>query len=138
MATRQLINQQGSGLNAPPRASQGLVGRVTYNLSKKYFVEFNAAYNGSEQFAKGKQYGFFPAVSAGWTLSNEKFMQPVAAIDFLRLRASFGTTGNSRIGSYASRGLYDLNNVTYGGQMSATPSSSAAECQLVLSLVNRL
>ncbi len=54
-------------------------------------------------------------------------MQEIQAIDFLRLRGSFGTTGNSRIGSYASRGLYKFNNVTYGGQTSASPSSTAAQ-----------
>lgn len=94
---RQLIREQGSGLNAPPKASQGLVGRVTYNYNKKYFAEFNAAYNGSEQFAKGKQYGFFPAVSAGWTISNEKFMENISWISNLKIRGSYGLVGNDKL-----------------------------------------
>jgi TonB-linked SusC/RagA family outer membrane protein len=93
---RQSVREQGSGLLAPPRASQGLVSRVTYNYDKKYFAEFNAAYNGSEQFAKFKQYGFFPAVSAGWTISNEKFMQNVAWVSNLKIRGSYGIVGNDK------------------------------------------
>ncbi|GAB2816392.1 TonB-dependent receptor [Ferruginibacter profundus] len=97
LGNRQLIREQGSGLNAPPKASQGLVGRVTYNYDKRYFAEFNAAYNGSEQFAKGKQYGFFPAVSAGWTISNEKFMQNVSWVSNLKIRGSYGLVGNDKL-----------------------------------------
>ncbi|WP_207495147.1 TonB-dependent receptor [Aridibaculum aurantiacum] len=95
--TRQLIDQPGSGLNAPPRASQGVVSRVTYNYKRRYFAEVNAAYNGSEQFAPGKQYGFFPAVSAGWTLSNEKFMDNITWISNLKLRGSYGLVGNDKL-----------------------------------------
>jgi TonB-linked SusC/RagA family outer membrane protein len=97
--TRQLVNQQGSALNAPPRASQGVVSRTTYNFKSKYFAEFNAAYNGSEQFAPGKQYGFFPAVSAGWTISKEKFLQNATWLNNLKIRGSYGIVGNDRLDS---------------------------------------
>ncbi len=60
LATRQLIQQEGTGINAAPAASEGVVNRTTYNYNEKYFFEFNAAYNGSERFATGYQYGFFP------------------------------------------------------------------------------
>ena len=53
---------------------QGLVGRATYNYDNKYFVEFNAGFNGSENFLKGNRFGFFPSVSGGWVISNEKFL----------------------------------------------------------------
>lgn len=95
--TRQLINQEGSGFDAAPRASQGVVTRLTYNFDRKYFAEFNAAYNGSENFAPGYQYGFFPAFSAGWTLSNEKFMDKITWINNLKIRGSYGIVGNDKL-----------------------------------------
>ncbi|MES2775626.1 MAG: TonB-dependent receptor [Bacteroidota bacterium] len=95
--TRQLIKQAGTGFNAPPRASQGVVGRVSYNYNKKYFVELNAAYNGSESFAPGLQYGLFPAISAGWTLSNEKFMDRITWVSNVKIRGSYGIVGNDKL-----------------------------------------
>ncbi len=97
LGVRQLINSKGSGLDAPPKASQGLVSRITYNYDRRYFLEFNAAYNGSENFAPGRQYGFFPAVSAGWTLSNEKFLANVPWLNNLKLRGSYGLVGNDKL-----------------------------------------
>lgn len=126
--TRQLISQEGSGFNAAPRASQGVVTRLTYNYDRKYFAEFNAAYNGSENFAPGYQYGFFPAVSAGWTVSNEKFMTDIAWISHLKFRGSYGLVGNDKLNnrflfldnySVSSSGSYSTytkpgNNVQFG------------------------
>ncbi|MFD1630011.1 TonB-dependent receptor [Pseudopedobacter beijingensis] len=97
--TRQLINVQGSSATtAPPKASQGVVNRLTYNYAEKYFAEFNAAYNGSENFPAGLKYGFFPAISAGWTISNEDFLKESKWIDHLKLRGSYGIVGNDDIG----------------------------------------
>ena len=56
-----------------PNAYQGIVGRVTYGYANRYLAEFNMGYNGTENFAKGRRFGFFPAVSAGWVLSEELF-----------------------------------------------------------------
>jgi len=58
------------------RRYQGLVGRATYGYDDRYLAEVNFGYNGSENFRKGKRFGFFPAFSLGWRLSNEKFMKP--------------------------------------------------------------
>jgi len=77
-----------------PRGYVGLVGRVTYDYDGKYLLDFNAGYNGSENFAPGKRYGFFPAISAGWVPSSEKWMKSVSLINFLKLRASAGLVGN--------------------------------------------
>lgn len=82
---------------AIPYVSQGLVSRLTYSFQSKYFAEFNAGFNGTDNFAKGKRYGFFPAVSAGWVISKENFLKDVRAIDFLKLRASYGLTGNDQL-----------------------------------------
>ncbi len=82
----------------------GLVGRATYGYNNKYLAEFNFGMNGSEQFAEGKRFGFFPSASAGWVLSEEKIIKQLSAINFLKVRASFGQVGNDKISG--SRFLY--------------------------------
>ncbi|MEC5145125.1 TonB-dependent receptor [Chitinophaga sp. 212800010-3] len=83
--------------NQIPFVSQGLVTRLTYNYKYKYFAEFNAGYNGTDNFSKAHRYGFFPAVSAGWILSEESFLRQNRVIDFLKLRGSYGITGNDQL-----------------------------------------
>ncbi|MBN8787204.1 MAG: TonB-dependent receptor [Terrimonas sp.] len=91
----------------------GLAGRVTYDYDKRYLAEVNLGYNGSEQFAPANRYGFFPAASVGWVISNEPFFQSLSyTVSNLKLRASYGKVGNDKIGS--SRFLY-LDNITVGG-----------------------
>ena len=80
-----------------PRNYIGYVGRVTYNYKQKYLAEFNAGYNGSENFAPGKtRYGFFPSGSIGWIISEENFMKKQKFISFFKIRASWGLVGNDR------------------------------------------
>ena len=80
-----------------PLGSLGFVWRATYNYSQKYLAEFNAGYNGSENFAPGKRFGFFPSISGGWTMSEEDFMKNVSFISFLKIRASVGKVGRDNI-----------------------------------------
>jgi len=81
--------------NAIPHATEGLTGRLSYYYDKRYLAEFNFGYNGSENFAPGHRYGFFPALSVGWVVTNEKFMKNTQSwLDFLKLRASYGTVGS--------------------------------------------
>lgn len=83
-----------------PSGYVGLVGRVTYDYASKYLVDFNMGYNGSENFAPGKRYGFFPSASVGWIPSEEKFWAPMKkVISYMKLRASWGTVGNDKMGS---------------------------------------
>ena len=81
-----------------PNAYQGLVGRVTYDYASRYLAEFNMGYNGTENFAAGRRYGFFPAVSAGWVVSEEPFFPKNDYLVFLKLRATYGEVGNDKIG----------------------------------------
>jgi TonB-linked SusC/RagA family outer membrane protein len=83
--------------NDVPFASQGLAFRTTYNYSEKYLFEINAAYNGSENFAKGRRYGLFPAVAAGWVASNEDFIKKYKFIDYLKIRGSYGLVGSDQL-----------------------------------------
>lgn len=77
-----------------PRGLVGTVGRLNYNYDRRYLFEASMGYNGSENFAEGRRFGFFPAVSAGWVLTNEKFMQDIEFLDHLKFRASYGIVGN--------------------------------------------
>jgi TonB-linked SusC/RagA family outer membrane protein len=88
--------------NSVPKRYQGLTGRTTYSYDGRYFAEFNFGYNGSENFAKGKRYGFFPAVAVGWVPTAESFMDFMRpAIEYMKIRVSYGQVGNDRIGSVA-------------------------------------
>ena len=76
------------------------VGRITYGYKNKYLAEFNAGYNGSVQFAEGKRYGFFPAFSLGWVVSEENFWNKDSKIfDYMKIRGAYGEVGNDKIGS---------------------------------------
>ena len=78
-----------------PFREQGLAGRVTYGFDSRYMAEFNFGYNGSENFAKGRRFGFFPSVAVGWVISNERFFEPIRkTVSLLKLRASYGLSGN--------------------------------------------
>jgi TonB-linked SusC/RagA family outer membrane protein len=87
-----------------PLGYVGIAGRVTYDYLTRYMLDINLGYNGSENFAQGKRFGFFPAVSLGWALSEESFMKNIGFIDYLKIRGSYGLVGNDRQGS--SRFLY--------------------------------
>lgn len=80
-----------------PYRREGLAGRLTYGFDDRYLLEFNVGYNGSENFPKGKRFGFFPSVSAGWIVSGEDFWN-VNFINHLKLRGSYGEVGNDQIG----------------------------------------
>lgn len=106
--------QAGSGDNALPYKNQGLAARATYAFKDTYFAEVNLGYNGSENFARGHRFGFFPAVAVGWMMSNEKWFQPATkVIDMLKLKASYGKVGNDDIGGQR-RWVYESTIVNSG------------------------
>ena len=80
-----------------PRSYIGLVGRASWSYQSKYMFDFNMGYNGSENFAPGSnRFGLFPAVSAGWVMTGEKFMENQRVVDYLKLRASWGRVGSDK------------------------------------------
>jgi TonB-linked SusC/RagA family outer membrane protein len=109
-----LFNRYQKNINIQlPYNYIGLVGRATYGYNHRYLAEVNFGYNGSEQFAPGKQFGFFPSFSIGWVLSEENFMKQHSGwLDFMKVRASYGQVGNDRMG--AARFLY-IENWSIGG-----------------------
>ena len=91
--------QAGDSSSSLPYKNQGIAGRVTYAFKDTYFAEVNVGYNGSENFARGHRFGFFPAVAAGWMVSHEKWFEPFTkTVDMLKLKGSYGKVGNDDIG----------------------------------------
>jgi len=95
-----------------PYNLRGVSTRLTYAYRNRYFTEFNAGYNGSEQFKKGNRFGFFPSISAGWLISEEHFLKDNPVVDLLKVRGSYGAVGNDRLGG--RRFLY-LDDTQRGG-----------------------
>ncbi len=97
---KEIAQNTGNGLLASlPQRKISVAGRANYAYDNKYLFEFNAGYNGTENFAKGKRFGFFPAVAVGWNISQEKFWKSIKhVVSNLKLKASYGLVGNDRIG----------------------------------------
>lgn len=94
-----------------PSRNFGLSGRTTYSYDNRYYAEVNFGYNGSERFHESHRYGFFPSFGLAWSISNEKFWEPLKGkINNLRLRGTYGLVGNDAIGSATDRFFY-LSNV---------------------------
>lgn len=124
-----LYNQNDYRYNSElAKRYQGLVGRLTYGYDDRYLAEINAGYNGSENFIKGKRFGFFPAFSVGWRVSNEAFMEDTQNwLNNLKLRASYGQVGNDiyKVNGVDQRFLYEekwsqINNDYYFGSAGTT------------------
>jgi len=88
----------GDFTSSIPSRTRGLAGRVTYSYNDRYFAEYNFGYNGSENFAPARRFGFFPSYGLGWVVSNESFFEPLKpVIQLLKLRFSDGKVGNGNI-----------------------------------------
>ncbi len=80
-----------------PNGYQSYVGRVVYDYKNKYLAELSGAYNGTENFAPGERFGFFPSFSLGWVPTAEKFFPRNNILTFLKIRGSFGEVGNDQL-----------------------------------------
>ena len=85
-------------------AFAGYLARLNYSFENKYLLTLSARYDGSSRFGTENRFGFFPAVSAGWVVSDENFFN-FQFLNFLKLRSSFGVAGNAKIGDFATQGL---------------------------------
>ena len=118
------INQYSSNMYSTdvlaslPQRKIGFAARATYDYKHRYLIEFNAGYNGSEQFAKGHQWGFFPSVGLGYNISEEKFWEPIkSVVSNFKIRGTYGLVGNDQYGY--ERFIY-RENVTLTGNGSFT------------------
>jgi len=93
-------------------------GRLNYAYRDKYLAEFSVRTDGSSRFGPGKRWASFPSASVGWVISDEEFVKSIPAISFLKLRASYGLTGNAEIGNYSWQKVFTYvgyNAAIYGG-----------------------
>ena len=100
----------------------GYFGRVNYDYKKKYLLTLTFREDGSSLFASGNQWGFFPGASAGWVISEEPCLKSSMAVSNLKLRVSYGQTGNNAIGLYDALGQYGVD-TKYNGIGAIVPSS---------------
>jgi TonB-linked SusC/RagA family outer membrane protein len=91
------------------------LGRINYEYNNKYLLSVSFRTDGSSYFGEGNKWGSFPSISGGWIMSQEKFMQNVNWISRLKLRASYGATGNNRISDFAYLDLLSTGNYPFGG-----------------------
>ena len=115
-----------SYINSHPYKTMGIAGRATYSYKDRYFAEFNFGYNGSENFAPGHRFGFFPSGALGYMISNEPWFEPAKkVVSHLKLKASYGKIGNDQIGG-GRRFAYNttLNTAASGANWGSLTSSS--------------
>ncbi|TKK70356.1 TonB-dependent receptor [Ilyomonas limi] len=93
-----LIGQQNNSA-AAQSARVNFISRISYNFKNKYLVDYNMRYDGSQNFPEGKRYGFFPGISAGWRISQERFFHS-NTVSELKLRASWAKTGNDAVSAF--------------------------------------
>lgn len=100
--------------NGVAQRNLGFAGRVAYNWKLRYFGDFNFGYTGSENFARGKQFGFFPAYSFAWNMAEEKFIKDnLKWVNMFKIRYSHGKVGNDDLGGERFPYLYTIDNIHY-------------------------
>ncbi len=117
----------GTGTNVQEWALTSVLSRLSYNYKSKYLFTASIRRDGSSRFGSNNRWGTFPSVSAGWVLSDEDFIKNIDKISFLKLRTSWGVTGNNNIGNYTQ---YALVNNTVNAVFGSTIAPGAAVTSL--------
>jgi TonB-linked SusC/RagA family outer membrane protein len=112
------LGQAGS-FNAPGTdlqtwTLQSFMGRVNYDFKERYLLTLTGRYDGSSRFGSNNKYGFFPSVAVGWNLGDEEFMKAISVMDQLKLRASYGSIGNTGISPYQTQSLLARTSYAFG------------------------
>jgi len=118
--------------SATENAYRSYFGRIMYNYDNKYLLQANIRRDGSSRFYKDCRWGTFPSFSAGWVLSEEPFLKDNAAISYLKLRASWGTLGNERIGNYPYQANLSFLNALFYQGTTVVSEQSAAQIQYAI------
>lgn len=128
------LDLRDNGGAANENAYRSWFGRVNYNYKNRYLLQANVRFDASSRFAPNYRWGSFPSVSAGWVLSEESFLKnQMGPVSFLKLRASYGTLGNERIGNYPYQSILTFENgsLFYQGN-AAIAAQSAAQFQYAI------
>jgi TonB-linked SusC/RagA family outer membrane protein len=111
---------QGGSIKVPTHTILSFIGSADYDYDDRYLASFSMRADGSSNFGANNRFGYFPALSAGWRISNEKFFKSKIVND-LKVRGSYGYTGNERIGAFSFLGLWGA--TTYSGSSGVQPNS---------------
>jgi TonB-linked SusC/RagA family outer membrane protein len=110
-------NETGLSVSGSPWDEERMMsyfGRLSWNYKETYMATATVRCDGSSRFARGHRFGWFPSVSAGWVMSNEKFWKPLSSVvDYFKLRGSWGQVGNQNIGNYMYTAPLSFSNVYY-------------------------
>ena len=121
------------GTSFSENAYSSYFGRLAYNFKNRYYIQGSVRRDGSSRFGKDYRWGTFPSVSAGWVVSNEKFMESLRpTISFLKLRSSYGSLGNDRLGNYLYQSVLQFSNVLIGNGANVEAVRSAAQLFLAV------
>lgn len=122
----------GAGTNPRPPSSSdyqwqmnSYFARLTYNINEKYLFTLTGRYDGSSKFGENNKYAFFPSLGVAWRLSEENFLRNNPTINYMKLRASVGSTGNQEIGTYNSIQLLGSGTTIFNGERQPTISRSS-------------
>ena len=115
--------------NAVENAYNSYFGRVMYSFANKYLLQANVRHDGSSRFHKDHRWATFPSVSAGWVVTEESFLKNLnlTNLNFFKLRASWGTLGNERIGNYPYQAIMNFNNALFFQNGSVVSQTTAAQ-----------
>lgn len=126
LANKNSLNVGGSSYQ---NAYRSFFGRIMYNYDNRYYLQLNARGDASSRFHKDYRWGFFPSASLGWVVTNEKFMSNVNWLNHLKLRASVGSLGNERIGSYPYQTYITFNKAIMYDSAGTSPVSTMTGAQ---------
>jgi TonB-linked SusC/RagA family outer membrane protein len=118
--------------NANEYARRSFFGRVNYSYRNKYLLQANLRYDASSRFADGYRWGAFPSVSGGWVLTEESFLKETPWLSFLKLRASYGSLGNERIGNYPYQATISFANALFYQGQTVVSKQTAAQTRYVI------
>ena len=125
VSTGSAATMRSTGGYATPSAGWSAFAQMNYSFAEKYLATASFRADASSRFAPGRRVGYFPAVSAGWLVSNEDFLKGNNVLTYLKLRGSYGLTGNSNIGNFVYLDAYSFSGVTYLGVPGAQPTRLA-------------
>ncbi|HEX3009433.1 MAG TPA: TonB-dependent receptor [Bacteroidales bacterium] len=125
-------NYLTNGGLAYENAYRSFFGRIMYNYRSKYYLQGNIRYDGSSRFDKDYRWGAFPSFSAGWVISEESFMKDIPVLSFLKLRASWGSLGNERIGNYPYQSTIAFGSALFYRGNEIVSSTTAAQTKYAI------
>lgn len=130
------LELRDNGGRAWETAYQSWFGRVMYSYQNKYLLQANIRYDGSSRFHNKYRWGAFPSFSGGWVITEENFLKPSDLLSFLKVRASWGTLGNERIGNYPYQSTIVFGNTLFYQNGDVLSQLTAAQQRYVIESIS--